>query len=59
MSVITSDSEKSKSQESSSAGSTERIKAIAEHFYNTANDEFGFGVIYGLRLALEILEGKR
>ena len=58
MSVITSDNEKSKSQDASSAGSTERIKAIAEHWFNTANDEFGFGVIYGLRLALEILEGK-
>lgn len=59
MSVITSDNEKSKLQESSSEKCTVRIKAIAEHFYNTANDEFGFGVIYGLRLALEILEGKR
>ncbi len=59
MSVITSDNEKSKSQESSSANCTDRIKAIAEHWFNTANDEFGFGVIYGLRLALEILEGKR
>ena len=59
MSAITSDSEKSKSQESSSANCTVRIKMIAEHWFNTANDEFGFGVIYGLRLALEILEGKR
>lgn len=59
MSAITSDSEKSKSQESSSGSCTDRIKAMAEHWFNTANDEFGFGVIYGLRLALEILEGKR
>lgn len=59
MSGTISDSEKSRLQESSSGNCTERIKAIAEHFYNTANDEFGFGVIYGLRLALEILEGKR
>ena len=59
MSATISDNEKSKSQGSSSGNCTDRIKAIAEHFYNTANDEFGFGVIYGLRLALEILEGKR
>ena len=59
MSGTTSDNEKSKSQDASNAESTVRIKAIAEHFYNNANDEFGFGVIYGLRLALEILEGKR
>lgn len=59
MSAITSDSEKSKLQESSSENCTDRIKAIAEHWFNTANDEFGFGVIYGLRLALEIVEGKR
>jgi hypothetical protein len=59
MSAITSDSVKSKSQESSSGNCTDHIKAIAEHWFNTANDEFGFGVIYGLRLALEILEGKR
>ena len=59
MSVITSDSEKSKLQDASKEESTVRIKTIAEHWFNTANDEFGFGVIYGLRLALEILEGKR
>lgn len=59
MSGTISDNEKSKSQDASSGSCTDRIKAIAEHFYNTANDEFGFGVIYGLRLALEILEGKR
>lgn len=59
MSATISDNEKSKSQDASNANCTDRIKAIAEHFYNTANDEFGFGVIYGLRLALEILEGKR
>lgn len=59
MSGTTSDNEKSKSQDVSNAESTVRIKAIAEHWFNTANDEFGFGVIYGLRLALEILEGKK
>lgn len=59
MSVITSDNEKPKSQESSSGNCTGRIKAIAEHWFETASDEFGFGAIYGLRLALEILEGKR
>ena len=59
MSATISDNEKSKSQDASKEESTVRIKAIAENFYNTANDEFGFGVIYGLRLALEIVEGKR
>lgn len=36
-----------------------KYNAKTIHFYNNANDEFGFGMIYGLRLALEILEGKR
>ncbi len=57
MSEITSDSVKSKPQESSSA--TERIKTIIDLWHRTANDEFGFGVIYGLRLALDVLEGKK
>jgi hypothetical protein len=57
MSGITSDSEKSKQRESSSA--IERIKTMAEHWYETANDEFGFGVINGLRLALDVLEGRK
>ena len=57
MSGITSDSAKSRQQECSSA--IERIKTMAEHWYETANDEFGFGVINGLRLAIEVLEGKR
>ena len=58
MCATISENEKSKPRESSSAESTDRIKAMAEHWFNTANDEFGFGVIYGLRLALEVLEGK-
>ena len=57
MSGITSDSAKSKPHESSSA--TERIKTILDQWHRTANDEFGFGVIYGLRLALDVLEGKK
>ena len=59
MSATISDNEKSKLQDASNAESTVRIKETAEHWYQTASDEFGFGVIYGLRLALEILEGKR
>lgn len=51
--------EKSKPQEYSSAESTERIKTIAEYWFETANDEYGFGVIQGLRIALDILEGKK
>ena len=57
MSATISGNEKSRQQEYSSA--IERIKTIAEHWYETANDEFGFGVINGLRLAIEVLEGKR
>ena len=57
MSATISDNEKSRHQEYSSA--IERIKTMAEHWYETANDEFGFGVISGLRLAIEVLEGKR
>lgn len=57
MSGTTSDSEKSKQRESSSA--TERIKTILDLWHRTANDEFGFGVIYGLRLALDVLGGKK
>lgn len=59
MSGTTSANEKSKPQESSSAESTERIKTIAEYWFETANDEYGFGVIQGLRIALDILEGKK
>ena len=57
MSATTSDNAKSRQQECSSA--IERIRTMAEHWYETANDEFGFGVINGLRLAIEVLEGKR
>ena len=57
MCATTLDSAKSKPHESSSA--TERIKTILDQWHRTANDEFGFGVIYGLRLALDVLEGKK
>ncbi len=59
MSGTTSDSVKSRQHESSSAESTERIKTIIDLWHRTANDEFGFGVIYGLRLALDVLGGKK
>ena len=59
MSGTTLANEKSKPQESSSAESTERIKTIIDLWHRTANDEFGFGVIYGLRLALDVLGGKK
>lgn len=35
-----------------------RIAKIAEYWFENANDEFGFGVIHGLRLAQEALNGK-
>lgn len=57
MSATTSDDAKSRQQECSSA--TERIKTILDQWHRTANDEFGFGVIYGLRLALDVLGGKK
>ena len=56
MSGITLDSEKSKLPDASKDECAARIMKIAEHWYETANDEFGFGVIYGLRLALEELK---
>ena len=56
MSVTTLDSEKSKLPDASKEECTKRIMKIAEHWYETVNDEFGFGVIYGLRLALEELK---
>ena len=59
MSGITSDCVKSKLPDASSTRCTDRLKEIAEHWFETANDEFGFGVIYGLRLAIEIVEGSK
>ena len=56
MSGITLDREKSKLPDASKEECAKRIMTIAEHFYENANDEFGFGVIYGLRLALEELK---
>lgn len=59
MSVTTLDNEKSKLPDASKEECAARIMKIAEHWYETANDEFGFGVIHGLRIALDILEGKK
>lgn len=58
-SAITSVNEKSKLPDASKEECTKRIMTMAEHWYETANDEFGFGVIHGLRIALDILEGKK
>ena len=57
MSATISGNENAKSQSSTNA--IDRIAKTAEHWFETANDEFGFGVIYGLRLALDILEGRK
>ena len=57
MSATTSVNENAKSQ--SSINAIERITKTAEHWFENADDEFGFGVIYGLRLALDILEGRK
>lgn len=59
MSEITSAKEKSEPQESSNAKSLERIRTIYNHWLLNANDAYGFGVIYGLRIALDALEGKK
>lgn len=56
MSGTISGSEKSKLPDASEEKCAVRIMKIAEHWYETANDEFGFGVIHGLRLALEELK---
>lgn len=56
MCETTLDSEKSKLRDASKDECAKRIMTIAEHWFNTASDEFGFGVIYGLRLALEELK---
>lgn len=59
MCETTLDSEKSKLPDASKEECAKRIMTIAEHWFETANDEFGFGVIYGLRLALDVLGGKK
>jgi len=56
MSGTTSVNEKSKLPDASKEECARRIMTIAEHWYETASDEFGFGVIHGLRLALEELK---
>lgn len=56
MSGTTSGNEKSKLPDASKEECARRIMTIAEHWYETANDEFGFGVIHGLRLAIEELK---
>lgn len=57
MCATTSGKENQKSQSSTNA--IERITKTAEHWFENADDEFGFGVIYGLRIALDILEGRK
>lgn len=59
MCETTLDSEKSKLPDASKEECTKRIMTIAEYWFETANDEYGFGVIQGLRIALDILEGKK
>ena len=59
MCETTLDSEKSKLPDASKEECVKRIMTIAEHWFETANDEYGFGVIQGLRLALDILEGRK
>lgn len=59
MSEIISENEKSEKQEFSRKKSLERIKTTYERWLLNANDAYGFGVIYGLRIAIDVLEGKK
>ena len=59
MSEIISENEKSEKQEFSRKKSLERIKTTYNHWLLNANDAYGFGVIYGLRIAIDVLEGKK
>lgn len=59
MSGTTSENEKSEQQEFSRKKSLERIKTTYNHWLLNANDAYGFGVIYGLRIALDALEGEK
>lgn len=59
MSGTTSEKGKSEQQEFSRKKSLERIRTIYNHWLLNANDAYGFGVIYGLRIAIDVLEGKK
>ena len=59
MSEIISENEKSEKHEFSRKKSLERIKTTYERWLLNANDAYGFGVIYGLRIAIDVLEGKK
>lgn len=59
MSEIISENEKSEQQEFSRKKSLERIRTTYERWLLNADDAYGFGVIYGLRIAMDVLEGKK
>lgn len=59
MSEIISEKGKSELPESSNARSLERIRTTYERWLLNADDAYGFGVIYGLRIAIDVLEGKK
>lgn len=59
MSEIISENEKSEKQEFSRKKSLERIRTTYERWLLNADDAYGFGVIYGLRIAIDVLEGKK
>lgn len=59
MSGTTSENGKSEQQEFSRKKSLERIRTTYNHWLLYANDAYGFGVIYGLRIALDALEGEK
>ena len=46
-------------QEFSRKKSLGRIKTTYNHWLLNADDAYGFGVIYGLRIAIDVLEGKK
>jgi len=59
MSEIISEKGKSEKQEFSREKSLERIRTTYERWLLNADDAYGFGVIYGLRIAIDVLEGKK
>ena len=59
MSEIISEKGKSEHQEFSRKKSLERIRTTYERWLLNADDAYGFGVIYGLRIAIDVLEGKK
>lgn len=59
MSEIISENEKSEKQEFSRKKSLDRIRTTYERWLLNADDAYGFGVIYGLRIAIDVLEGKK